>query len=382
MPIGAVRTSVLTALLLVPVATAEDWPHWRGPARNSTTPETSHWDEGGWRATNPAWTARVGEGGTSPIIADGRLYTMGWSNHRDTVRCLHAATGKPIWTQSYRARDYARYKQGDEGWYRGVSSTPELDTAAALLYTLGLDGDLRCWDARTGSPRWHVNLYDKYRVPRRPGNRDYGYTSSPLVAGDLLFVEVGASEGTLIAFDKRSGAQRWTSAYKGPAGHNGGPVPFVVQGVPCIALFALHHVVVLRTDRGHEGQTIAQVPWVTDFNNCIASATAWDGHVAVTAGYNQKRIALFDVGLQGITKQREFRGRWSGVCSPTVHEGHIYLAFEQVRCYQIRPDRLTLRWESGRQFSFGPGGSCIVTGEGRLIVWAKDRRGRFRLVLA
>ncbi|NQT52836.1 hypothetical protein HQ576_12330, partial [bacterium] len=40
------------------------------------------------------------------------------------------------------------------------------------------------------------------------------------------------------------------------------------------------------------------------------------------------------------------------------------------------------RWESGRQFSFGPGGSCIVTGEGRLIVWAKDRRGRFRLVLA
>lgn len=369
-------------LAIAAAARAADWPHWRGPARNSTTPELSGWDAGGWRQPKPLWTKRVGEGGTSPIVVAGRLYTMGWSRNRDTVFCLDAATGKELWTRSYPARPYGRYKRGDEGWYRGVSSTPEHDRQTGLLYTLGLDGELRCWEAGTGKPRWRLNLYDAFRARRRPGNRDYGYSTSPMVTGDLLLVEVGAPDGYLIALDKRTGRRRWASQYRGPAGHCGGPALLTIEGRPCLAAFALRHVVVLRLDPGHEGKTIAQTPWQTEFDNNIASPTAWDNHLVVTSGYNQKRIALFDLSLRGIARQREIKGRWSGVCSPTVYKGHIYLAFEEVRCYQILPDRLKERWASGRKFRFGPGGSCIVTGEGRLIVWAKSRSGHFRLVLA
>jgi hypothetical protein len=375
-------TTALLLLALAAAAAAEDWPHWRGPRRNSTTPEPSGWDSGGWRKTDPAWTARVGEGGTSPLIVGTRLFTMGWSDGQDTVACLDARTGRALWQRSYKAPPYGRFHRADEAWYRGPSSTPEYDPATGLLYTLGLDGDLHCWDARTASRRWHVNLYDRFGIGRRPGIRDYGYTVSPLVRGDLLLLEVGAPTGYLVAFDKRTGKPRWTSQFTGPPGHCGGPAPLTIQGTPCLGLFAFRHVVVLRLDPGHQGETIATVPWQTRFDNNIASPTAWGNHLAVTSGYDQDRIAVFDLTLDGVARTRQLRGRSSKVCSPVHHKGHIYLAFEEARCLQLQPDGLRERWASGRAFRFGPGGSCILTGEGRLIVWAKNRSGHFRLVLA
>jgi outer membrane protein assembly factor BamB len=361
---------------------AADWAHWRGPARNSTTPEDSAWDAGGWRNPKPVWTTRVGEGGSSPIVVGDRLYVLGWKDDQDTLLCLDATTGKEVWKRSYPARPYARYATGDEGWYKGVSSTPEYDPQTGWLYTLSLDGDLRAWDARTGEPDWHGNLYDQYRVPRRPGNRDYGYTSSPLVLGDWLLVEVGSREGNVVALDKRTGRRLWASECRDPAGHNGGPTPMTVDGVPCLAAFTLHHLVVMRLDRGHEGKTIAEHPWETEFNNNIASPTTWENKVIVTSGYNQNRFGLFDVTLKGIAKTRELKGHHSGVCSPVVYRDHVYVAFERVACYEVQPEGLRSRWDSRPKFRFGPGGSCVVTGEGRLIIFAKTNPGRFRLVLA
>src|SRR3989304_1077996 len=100
-------------------ARSDDWPHWRGANRDGGVAERSGWTPGGGLAREPAWTKHVGEGGTSPIVVKGRVYTMGWSGGRDTVFCLDAATGSVVWTASYASPRHARHATGDEGPYGG-----------------------------------------------------------------------------------------------------------------------------------------------------------------------------------------------------------------------------------------------------------------------
>lgn len=374
------RVAVVVALF-AGVVNGEEWPGWRGPNRNDITSEKSGWGSGGWRLKR-IWSKSVGAGGTSVVVGGkGRLYTMGWISGKDYVYCLDAATGKEIWKKEYKCRPYGRYARGDQGWYKGVTSTPEYDGQTGLLYTLSTDGDLYCRRGQNGEKVWHINLYDKYKVKRRPGNRDYGYTSSPLIQGELLIVEVGDDEGNLMAFEKRSGKRRWASQCNDPAGHNSGPMPMTVQGVPCIAVFTCASLLVVRTDKGHEGKTVARYGWVTDYNNNIASAAVSGNKVLVTSGYNQNRMCMFEITLKGISKRYEVKGDYSKVCTPVIYNNHIYIAYNQLRCYEIDKDGLKLRWTGSRdKFDFGTEGSCLITGDRRLIAFG-SRGGRRRLGL-
>jgi hypothetical protein len=116
---------------------------------------------------------------------------------------------------------------------------------------------VKSWTSTTGKSAWSLNLHDENEVPRRPqigrsGQRDYGYTSSSLVCRDWLLGEVGATDGTLMAFSKRDGKRIWKSECHDPAGHSGSPVPITVEGIPCVAVLTLHQLVVIRVEIGHE----------------------------------------------------------------------------------------------------------------------------------
>ena len=376
---AAATLGVLAAALLggSRLAPAEDWPHWRGPARSGATPEKSGWDGSKWVAPRPVWTKVVGMGSTSPLVVDGKLYVFGWHADKDHLQCLDAATGKSLWTQSYACRPYGRKATGDEGLYGGPTGTPEYDLQTKYLYALSVDGDLQCWDtAAAGNLVWKLNLYEQFDPPQRPrfgrsGLRDYGYTTAPLVHGNWLLVEVGDDEGTLYAFDKASGKIAWKSECCDEAGHTGGPVPITVEGVPCVAVLTCKHLVVMRLDAGHEGQTLDQYQWWTEFANSIATPTVVGSEILITSDYNQHAIVKLRATLGGL-KEIWKQPYPSKVCSPVVHHGHIYLAWDKVRCLDFATGKL--KWEGGR---FGDDGSCVVTGDGRLVCWG---RGKLALV--
>lgn len=380
------RAAAIAGLLILSVVTAAapalaaDWPHWRGPARDGSSPESSGWDAGAWPPKQPTWTGGFGIGSTSPLVAGGRLYVMGWADGEDRVHCVDATSGRPLWKQAYRCGKYGRHATGDEGLYAGPTATPEYDRQTRLLYTLSVDGHLNCWDTGADGRRvWSVNLYDAFGVGRRPkvgrmGLRDYGYTAAPLVHGDWLLVEVGDDGGAVVAFDKKTGARRWASQYRGDAGHSGSLVPMTVGGVPCVAVLTLRHLLVLRLDGDNAGKTVAEFERVTDFAQNIATPAVSGDRILVTSGYNHESTVALDVTLPGgVRKAWERAGDYSLVCTPVIHRGHAYWAWQEVRCLDIGTG--AKRWSGG---AFGDAGSCVVTSDDRLIVWGGA--GRLALV--
>jgi outer membrane protein assembly factor BamB len=359
-------------------AAADDWPHWRGPARDGRTQESSGYSGGKWLDEKPLWTGHFGAGGSSPVVAEGVVYFLGWGENKDHLQAVDLKTGKKLWISSYDSPQYARHATGDEGLYRGPSSTPEFDPATGILYTLSLDGELRALQTREqGKLVWRLNLYDEYKMPQRPrigrsGHRDYGYSTSPLVHGDWLIVEAGSPRGTLIAFDKRTGKEVWTSASKRLAGHTGGLVPMTLAGKPCVAVLTLTHLLVVRLDDGHIGETAAEYEWTTDFANNVATPAASGDRILVTSGYNHAATCCLKISLNSATKLWE-QPYCSLICSPVVADGKVYFAHEKLRCLDLETGKQL--WEGG---SFGDAGSCIYTADKRVIVFGG--RGKLALV--
>lgn len=359
----------LLFISLAAPAAAEDWPHFRGPDRTDIVKEVSGWKGNAWLPENPLWTKKLGNGATSPLVIGSRLYTLGYADGQDTVYCLDCGSGKEIWKVSYKAPEYGRFKIGDEGIYSGPNSTPEFDVETGWLYTLSNDGDLNCWDTKNqGRKVWGLNLYDEYGVEQRPkigrqALRDYGYTSSPLLLGDSLIVEVGSKNGNMVAFARQTGKQLWVSENQDPAGHNAGPAPISVEAVPCVAVLTTKNLVVTRTDAGHKGKTVAEFPWATDFANNVASPAVHGDCVLVTSGYNHHAIVKLKITLQGAKKLWE-KPLASKVCTPVIHGGRVYWSWGTLKCLDWETG--DLKWEGGQ---FRDPGSCIVTADDRLIVW-------------
>lgn len=363
---------MLVLSLLPAVAGAEDWPAWRGPLGNDLVDEDSGWEQGAWPPKREDWSRNVGQGSTSPIVVGDRVYTLGWRDNRDTLFCLDAATGKDVWKQSYECPRYGRESDGDKGIYSGVTSTPSYDADSGLLFTLSTDGGLNCWNTRDSGRRvWGLNLYDEYAPPMRPrvgrsGRRDYGYTTSPLVWGGWVIVEVGSPQhGNTLAFDKRTGTQVWASQSKDHAGHTGGLVPITVEGVPCLAVLTFSHLLVIRLDRGREGRTVAEYPWQTDFANSIATPAVHENFVLITAAYNHESICKLRITLAGAEKVWEVEAS-SNVCTPVIYGGHVYWACRQLHCLDFATGKV--KWKGPNEL--GTPGSCIITRDGRIIVWA------------
>lgn len=366
---------MLLLLSLANAALADDFPHWRGPTRDGHVKESSGYDGKVWPLGKPLWSANVGEGCASPLLVAGGVYACGHRDGKDHVVCLDAATGKQRWKTAHPSRRFGRFAVGDQGMYGGPTATPEFDPATKLLYTLGPDGDLVCHDtAKEGAKRWAVNLYDAHGMKLRPkvgvggAQRDYGYTTAPLVVGDVLLVQAGGKDGNVVAYDKRTGKKAWSSANKDQAGHAGGMATLTVEGVPCVAAMTPYRLVVMRLDKGREGETVGTFEWATEFANNVASPAVCGDCVLVTSAYNLDALCKVRVRLSGLKEVWRVRLP-SKACTPVVHAGHVYFAWKKVYCLDLETGAKV--WEGGQ---VGDPGSCLVTSDERLVVWGMNGR--------
>ncbi len=338
-------------LLLGPAAGAGDWPRWRGPHLNGISDEKGWLDR--WPKDGPpiAWRASVGTGFSAVAVRDGRLCTMGNKDDRDTVHCLDAATGKPIWAHSYEA---AVGKLSFDG---GPTATPTVD--GGRVYTLSRWGDLFCLDAATGRVRWsrHLDRDDGMPVP------GWGFSGSPLVHDDILLLNAGKAG---MAVEKDSGKLVWASD-KEEAGYST-PVPLRERGrvSPPVALALFSSGNAFTAADVRTGKERWRVRWVTRYGVNAADPVIAGDHVVLSSGYN-RGAALLKLGAAAPTEVWRNKNLRNQMNPSVLLDGHLYgidgdtTSDATLRCVELKTGEL--RWEYE-----GVGSGALAAADGKLIV--------------
>jgi outer membrane protein assembly factor BamB len=177
---------------------AADWPQWLGPTRDGASPEKV----AAWKDTPKVlWRQPIGEGNSSPIVADGRVYLHSKvkGKNEEEVLALGAADGKEVWRKTYPRAAFSSF------YGNGPRATPAV--VDGKLYTYGITGVLTCWDAADGKQVWQVEALKKFGAK----NLYFGASCSPLVEGKAVLLNVGAKEASVVAFNKGSGEVVWKS---------------------------------------------------------------------------------------------------------------------------------------------------------------------------
>ncbi len=202
--------SATTLFLALPFAllAEHDWPQWRGPERDGVWRETGltdalRMDDEGWIELK--WSVDIAAGYSQPTVAEERVYVTDRLDDPDEierVHCFDFETGESLWSHQYPAVYAMGYKSGPRAAVLVDKSTSDQSRA----YSLGGMGHLHCFDAKTGEVIWNRDLAAEYQfeMPR------WGIAASPLIEGDLLFLQIGAKpDACVIALDKRTGEEHW-----------------------------------------------------------------------------------------------------------------------------------------------------------------------------
>ena len=183
-----------------------DWPGFRGANRDGVVHDVhiaTNWNE---KPPRQLWKRRIGPAWSSVAVVGDRLFTQEQLGDKEAVVCLDAATGQTIWSHE----DAVRHEDDQSG--AGPRATPTF--AAGRIYALGATGILNCLDAQTGKRQWSRDIAADAET-KQP---IWGFSSSPLVTGDLVVVlacsdfKVGDSFKALRAYQAESGKPAWSTA--------------------------------------------------------------------------------------------------------------------------------------------------------------------------
>ena len=121
------------SLALATVATAQDWPQWRGPNRDGAV--ASFREPASWpQALTARWKVEVGTGYATPLVVGDRIYAFARLGNDEVMTALDAGSGKVVWRTGYPAPFAMNPATARHG--PGPKSTPAF--ASGRLFTLGM----------------------------------------------------------------------------------------------------------------------------------------------------------------------------------------------------------------------------------------------------
>jgi outer membrane protein assembly factor BamB len=191
--------------LWLPVAArADDWPQWRGPNRDGVWNETGIVESFPTNGLKISWRVPVGRGWSSPIVANGRVYVTDVQAERPTAKervlCFDAAKGRLLWTHQYVVAYPEWAFEPNAG---GPRATPIIRNGR--LFTLGALGHLFCLDAIKGAVIWEKNLAKDYGVKEFSGIT----ASPLIEDGLLILNICGKPAACVVALDQSTGKEAW-----------------------------------------------------------------------------------------------------------------------------------------------------------------------------
>jgi len=194
-----------------------DWTSWRGPEQNGISREKNLIDKWDYEGENVLWRNPEGGGIATPIVMNGKLYTMvRWQpdtkREGEAVVCLDANTGKKLWENHFNV--YLSAVPAERvGWASVVG-----DPTTGRVYALGVCGYFQCLDAETGKTIWSRSLAEEFGLLSTYGGR----TASPTLFEDLVIInsvmtgwgQVAVPAQQFLAMKKDTGEIVWMNNTK------------------------------------------------------------------------------------------------------------------------------------------------------------------------
>ena len=347
---------------------AATWPQWRGPARDG------HAGGPAWPAKldpehlRQLWRAELGPSYSGPVVGNDRVFTTETRDKKiEVVTAFDRHTGKQLWQAQWEgALSVPFFAKSNGDWIR---STPALD--GDRLYVAGMRDVLVCLDARNGREFWRKDFVKELAAPLP----DFGFVCSPLVDGDSVYVQAGAS---VLRLNKKDGTIIWRTL------QDQGGIWGSAFSSPILADLAGHRQLLVQTRQKLAGVDLAdgKVLWeqpVEAFRGMNILTPVAHRDTLFTSAYGG-RTTGFTVQRSGSgwSVREAWRHKAQGYMStPVVIEGVAYTHLKSQRVMAIEVETGRELWTSDQ--SFGKYWSLVANGD-RLL--ALDQRGILFLLRA
>jgi outer membrane protein assembly factor BamB len=258
---------------------SSDWPQLLGPTRNGVyagNDLVETWPKEGPRTV---WQKNIGHGFSGPAVAQRKLILFHRLDDKETVDCLDARDGKPLWSFAYPTAYH-----DDFGFDDGPRATPSI--AGGRVFTFGAEGMLHCLDFEKGVKIWSVNAKSEFAAPKG----FFGIACSPLVEGDEVLLNIGGADGAgIVAFDAATGKVRW-KASQDEASYSS-PAAATIHGRRYGLFFTRNGLVAVNPA---DGKIQFQYPWKPPEFASVSTATPLvdDDLIFISASYGTGAILL------------------------------------------------------------------------------------------
>ena len=199
--------ALLTLLALTAPATAENWPHWRGPRLDSTSSETglpTTWSSGEEGEKNVRWRYDLpGPAASTPIVWGDLVFVTSTVEDGDGLQVLAIdRDGKLRWTAN---ADRGVVKVFQQFAHETNAAAPSPVTDGKHLWVLFGTANLFSFDM-TGKLAWQADLAERYGRP----NMYFGLSTSPLLHEGRLYLQLLHTDAQLVvALDAATGEEAW-----------------------------------------------------------------------------------------------------------------------------------------------------------------------------
>jgi outer membrane protein assembly factor BamB len=267
---------------------ASDWPQFRGPNGDGVSDATNVPVE--WSTSeNVAWKSAIpGEGWSSPVLVDGKLYlttaVAGEDEEAVSLRaiCLDAADGRIVWNVEALSADPKEAAKVHTK-NRRASSTPVLDGGRLFVHfghlgtaALDLNGQV---------------LWQQQKVKYSPVHGNGG--SPALVDGLLVFSCDGAADPFVAALDQSNGEERWRTPRNTTASKTfsfSTPIVIPVDGAQQVISAGSGFVGAYDP---HDGREIWRVAYGEGYS-VVPRPVFAGGLLYVATGFNRARLLAID----------------------------------------------------------------------------------------
>ncbi len=384
-----IRLFIVIFILSIAIASASDWPSWRGPMQNGVSSEQNLISSWSLQGENLIWKAKF-VGRSTPVVMNGRVYVIGRTGVNDKgggplmqehVACFDAATGKLVWEHKFHVY-HSTVPYNRVGWASLVG-----DPETGNIYAHGVGGMLIAYN-KDGKILWSHPLTEDFGHVSGYGGR----TDTPVVDGDLViqgFVSVqwgdyAAPRHRFYAFDKNNGKVVWVST------PGGAPYDFNVYSTPVVAVINGQRLIVGGNADGNiyalKVRTGEKVWGFQLSKRGINSSVVVDGD-RVYASHSEENldeatmgrvVCINGVGKGDITKTNEL---WRydrlevGYTSPAIDKGRIYVIDNSANIYAMDAQDGKLLWKHNIG-TVGKGSPVIVDGK----MYVTEVNGRFRIL--